>query len=101
MPIINGIIDFYAEVVQLTDPFLYDTLTEPDLTINQTFEIATDSDNLRQVLQFEIPVNKINPQVGGAYVVVSRDARIANPTDTLGANIVLAGSTGDGRRWTV
>jgi hypothetical protein len=95
----TGDIDFTIEYVQITNDFVYDTLVSPDETFDVIYPIITPSDLERQLLRFEIPINEINPTVGGVMIAVSRDARASNPNDTLPNNIVLTGSTGDGRVW--
>lgn len=95
----TGDIAFTIEYMQITSDFSYGTRIEPDETFDVIYPIITPSNLERQLLRFEVPINQINPDVGGVIVVVSRDARESNPNDTVSSNIVLTGSAGDARRW--
>ncbi len=95
----TGDIEFTGEIVQVTSDFVYDALPNPDASADLIYPIITPQDRERQILQLEIPVNKVDPTTGGVIVVISRDARGSNPNDTLPSNVVLTGSTADGRRW--
>jgi len=95
----TGDIEFTTEIVQITEDFLYDTLVTPDITEQMIVNVPVSRNLERQILQLEVPINRISPTTGGVMVVLSRDARGSNPNDTLSSNVILTGSTADARRW--
>lgn len=95
----TGDIIFEVEHVQITSDFVYDSLVLPDQSETITHSILTPSDRARQVLQFEVPIDRVDPNIGGVAIVLTRDA--TNILDTLDTNIVLAGDNVRGRRWRI
>ncbi len=93
----TGDVRFDIEYVQITDGFIYGNQVSPDGATNVIYPIITPSNGERQVLRFEVPINEIDPTVGGVAVILTRDANAAE--DTLGANVVLTGDNAQARRW--
>ncbi len=95
----TGTVEFTIEALQITQDFVYDASVTPDLETTKTFTFASSVENERQLLQFEIPINKIDPTVGGVVITVLRDASASRVADTLAGDVVLAGENGRARRW--
>lgn len=93
----GGNLDLYFEIQPITQDFIYNTAVNPDSTINILYPIAVNSEDERQVVRVEIPLDKIDPTVGGVIVTFSRDGNSAS--DTVSNHMIIAGSTADGRRW--
>jgi len=97
----TGDVRWDVEYTQITKNFVYGTLSEPDGTQTIITNIITPSNGERQVLQFEVPINKIDPEIGGVAVVITRDATL--PEDTVNASCVWTSNNANvrGRRWKI
>ncbi len=95
----TGDVEFTIEYIQLTSDFKYDTSVAPEDSFTKVFSFPVSADVERQLLQFEIPIYRTDPTVGGVEITVLRDASGSRVADTLAGDIVLTGEKAEGRRW--
>jgi len=94
----TGDIEFTVSSKQVSQNYLYNQAIPADTLETKIVTVAAPSQNVRQTVSFEIPINKVGIEGGGVVISALRDAE-ANPNDDIGANIVITNALLIGYEW--
>ena len=92
----TGDIVFDVDVYQVGDGFVYDGSATPD-SYSITDTVVSNSNQIRRSASILINTEKVSPSE--ALVISIRRNAVTNPSDTLGANVVLTYANTSGWFW--